>query len=33
MNKEELLQEISNKISTGEISREQAVSRFGFAPA
>jgi len=33
MNKEELLQEISNKISTGEISREEAVSRFGFAPA
>ena len=32
MNKEELLQEISNKISTGEISREEAISRFGFAP-
>src|SRR3989344_5074346 len=33
MNKEELLQEISNKISTGEISREEAINRFGFAPA
>src|SRR3989344_8381833 len=32
MNKEELLQEISNKISTGEISREEVVSRFSFAP-
>jgi hypothetical protein len=32
MNKEELLQEISNKISTGEISRVEIVSRFGLAP-
>jgi hypothetical protein len=29
MNKEELLQEISYKISTGEISREEVISRFG----
>lgn len=32
MNKEELLQEISNKISTGEISREEVINRFSFAP-
>ena len=33
MNKEELLQELSTKISTGEISREEMISRFNFAPA
>jgi len=33
MNKEELLKELSIKISTGEISREEMLSRFGFAPA
>ena len=33
MNKEELLQELSIKIGTGEISREEVLSRFGFAPA
>lgn len=32
MNKEELLQELSVRISTGEISREEVVSRFSFAP-
>ncbi len=32
MNKEELLQELSTKISTGEISREEMVNRFSFAP-
>lgn len=32
MNKEELLQELSAKISTGEISREEVVGRFNFAP-
>lgn len=31
MNKEELLQELSAKISTGEISREEVVSRLNFA--
>ena len=31
MNKKELLQEISNRISTGEISREEVISHFGFA--
>lgn len=33
MNKEELLQELSAKISTGEISREEIATRFRFAPA
>ena len=33
MNKEELLQELSTKISTGEISREEMISRFSLAPA
>ena len=33
MNKEELLQELSVKISTGEISREEIANRFSFAPA
>lgn len=33
MNKEELLQELSVKISTGEISREEIATRFSFAPA
>ncbi len=33
MNKEELLQELSLKISTGEVSREEVLGRFGFAPA
>lgn len=33
MNKEELLQELSAKIGTGEISREEAISRLNFAPA
>ncbi len=32
MNKEELLQELSVKISTGEISREEIATRFSFAP-
>jgi hypothetical protein len=32
MNKEELLQELSAKISTGEISREEIATRFSFAP-
>src|SRR3989338_6708310 len=32
MNKEELLQELSTKISTGEISREEVISRFSLAP-
>ena len=32
MNKEELLQELSTRISTGEISREDIVSRLNFAP-
>mgnify|MGYP000452534539 CR=1 FL=1 len=31
MNKEQLLQELSSKISTGEISREEVESRFGLA--
>src|SRR5680860_610756 len=31
MNKEELLQDLSVKISTGEISREEIVSRFNLA--
>ncbi|MDO8569418.1 MAG: hypothetical protein Q7R89_01375 [bacterium] len=31
MNKEELLQELSTKISKGEISREEVTSRFGFS--
>ncbi|MDD5152486.1 MAG: hypothetical protein PHS95_00570 [Candidatus Pacebacteria bacterium] len=31
MNKEQLLQELSAKISTGEISREEVASRFGIA--
>ena len=33
MNKEELLQELSTKISTGEISREEIMGRFGLVPA
>src|SRR3989344_356825 len=33
MNKEELLQELSAKISIGEISREEVMSRFGPSPA
>jgi len=33
MNTEELLKELSIKISTGEISREEMLSRFGFTPA
>lgn len=33
MNKEELLQELSTKISTGEISREELINHFNFAPA
>lgn len=33
MNKEELLQELSTKISTGEISREEIATRFSVAPA
>src|SRR3989338_3543856 len=33
MNKEELLQELSTKISTGELSREEVISRLNFAPA
>jgi hypothetical protein len=32
MNKEELLQELSTKISTGEISREEMINRFSLAP-
>ncbi len=32
MNKEELLQELSIKISKGEISREEIATRFSFAP-
>lgn len=32
MNKEELLQELSLKISTGEISREEIATRFSFSP-
>lgn len=32
MNKEELLQELSTKISTGEINQEELMSRFSFAP-
>lgn len=32
MKKEELLQELSLKISTGEISREEIATRFNFAP-
>jgi hypothetical protein len=32
MNKEELLQELSIKINTGEISREEIATRFSFAP-
>ena len=32
MDKEELLQELSVKISTGEISREEIATRFSFAP-
>lgn len=32
MNKEELLQELATKISTGEISRDEVVGRFGFTP-
>lgn len=32
MNKEELLQELSVKISTGEISREEIANRFNFTP-
>lgn len=32
MNKEELLQELSAKISAGEISREEVATRFSFAP-
>ncbi|MEX1997324.1 MAG: DUF2157 domain-containing protein [Candidatus Andersenbacteria bacterium] len=32
MSKEELLQELSTKISTGEISREEVVSRLSLAP-
>ncbi len=31
MNKEELFQELSSKISTGEIQRDELVSRFGFS--
>jgi hypothetical protein len=33
MNKEEFLKELSNKISTGEISREDVINQFGFVPA
>lgn len=33
MNKEELLQELSTKISTGEINHEEILSRFGFTDA
>ncbi|MBI3420496.1 MAG: DUF2157 domain-containing protein [Candidatus Sungbacteria bacterium] len=33
MNKEELLQELSVKISNGELSREEVLSRLNFAPA
>ncbi len=33
MNKEELLQELSAKISAGEISREEVISHFNLAPA
>ncbi len=33
MNKEELLQELSVKISTGELSREDVLSRLDFSPA
>ncbi|MEK7118687.1 MAG: DUF2157 domain-containing protein, partial [Patescibacteria group bacterium] len=33
MNKEELLQELSAKLGTCEISREEVISRFGFVPA
>ena len=33
MNKEELLQELSVKISNGELSREEVLSRLSFAPA
>lgn len=32
MNKEELLQELSLKISTGDISREEIATRFSFSP-
>src|SRR3989338_1320345 len=32
MNKEELLRELSAKITIGEISREEVVSRLNFAP-
>ena len=31
MNKEELFQELSNKLSTGEISREEVVNKLGFS--
>lgn len=33
MNKQELLQELSTKISTGEINREEVISRFSLASA
>lgn len=33
MNKEELFQELSNKINTGEINREELISRFNLAQA
>ena len=33
MNKEELLQELSAKVSVGEISREEVMGRLNFAPA
>lgn len=33
MNKDQLLQELSSKINTGEISRDEVINRLGFAPS